>query len=165
MPMSKPWNALKSVALTLSLSLVLGMAILLATQSGWAATTPAASITDGEGMKVLYSARFDWKGSPLRFDLAALTRVEEGKSRFVAFIKDTKGETHATCERSVAGAAPFDVNSMTLSCEGKLFGKGTGQHGFGKRTAKFSYSDALSAPRLLIEGGTGERKDLELKGT
>lgn len=157
--MTTEWT--KRLALSLSLSLLLGMAWMLATQNGWAATTPVQVPQSVAEMKILYSAKFNWKGSNLIFDIAALAKTQEGQSRFVAFIKNGKGETEAQCERTPLGVAPFDVNSMTLTCEGKLFGWKRGKPG--KTTAKFAFADSMPQPVLtILQGAEGWKKSQEI---
>jgi hypothetical protein len=114
-------------------------------------------------LKTLYTAGFEYQGLSYRFELGTLPKVEEGQSRFAALIftvpgavgSADKSEIVASCSRVVIGIAPFDVNSMTLDCQGPLFKQA---RTILDRQAKFSYADSMASPKLLLS-----HKELELK--
>jgi hypothetical protein len=108
--------------------------------------------------KALYTASFEWKGAPYLFTIGTVERApsETERSRFMATI--SKGEqTLAVCERTLSGEAPFDLNSMTLRCEGQLFSPLAA-------TAKFYYSDSLDKPQLMIQTAPHVQKQVALVG-
>ena len=116
-----------------------------------------ASAQGATSEKPLYSGSFPWKGERLQFHVSALEHPEVERSRFVASIKNDKGEVQANCNRVILGETPYDINSMTLSCEGRIFGNSTKP---GKRhLAKFSFADGLPHPKLMIQS-----KEVELVG-
>ncbi len=109
----------------------------------------------------LYSAGFKWKQKNFKFTIGTIAQPDPDRSRFVAFITH-QGKAAGICERIPLGVAPFDVNSMTLNCQGPAFGHKS-------VLTKFYYADASVQPQLLlpITGGSYRkftlREDYERK--
>jgi hypothetical protein len=107
--------------------------------------------------KALYSAQFEWRGAPLLFTIGTVERSTSSlESRFVARISDGI-KTVGTCQRVLAGIAPYDVNSMTLQCEGGVFGKAP-------VSAKFYFGPSLAQPTLIFDLGLRKHKLIALSG-
>jgi hypothetical protein len=104
--------------------------------------------------KALYSGQFNYQGSPFLLEVGTITRSDADTSRFAANI--TKGgNVVATCKRTMSGEFPYDVNSMTLKCQGSLFKSKS-------PIAKFYFGDITGKPQLTLQDGKKASRPLAL---
>lgn len=103
----------------------------------------------------LYSALFKWNGAKYRFTIGTIAEssgqsgIMISRSRFAAVVAPTSGDlkSQASCERLSPAEEPLDVNSMSFSCQGAMFGPMAS-------IVRFSFPRQLDgAPKLTIDDG------------